>query len=65
MLECRLLQFKTVHVGLRSCGIQTFEVLRYEADKYVVRGPEEVAEEEKVTITVDLFGAVLNTSGLQ
>jgi hypothetical protein len=63
MLECRLLQFKTVHVGLRSCGIQTFEVLRYEADKYVVRGAEEVAQEEKVTMKVDPFGVVLNTYG--
>jgi hypothetical protein len=36
----------TAYVGVRGCGV--FEVLRHEADnKYVVCGPENVAEEKE------------------
>jgi hypothetical protein len=36
----------TAYVGVRGCGV--FEVLRHEADnKYVVCGPDKVAEERK------------------
>jgi hypothetical protein len=49
-----LIQFKTVYVSLQLQGyVCGFEALRYEADRYVVRGPNEDAEEKKITMKVD------------
>jgi hypothetical protein len=50
-LERGLLQCKTSYVGLSNHGL--FEVLRYEGDKYVVRGPYNVAEAGRQTLRVD------------
>jgi hypothetical protein len=62
MLECRLLECKTAYVGLLGLGI--FEVLRHEADnKYVVRGPNNVAEERKVTMIVDAAAITIQPYG--
>jgi hypothetical protein len=58
-----LLNCKTAYVRLRGHGIKLFEVLRYEADKYVVLGPSEVAEERKLTMKVDAADIAIQPHG--
>jgi hypothetical protein len=62
-LECKLLQCKIQYVVLGGRGVKLFEVLRYEQDKYVVRGPSEVAEERKETMRVDAADVAIQPYG--
>jgi hypothetical protein len=38
---------------LQGYGLKLFQVLYYKEDKFVVRGPKEVADERKETLIVD------------
>jgi hypothetical protein len=60
-LERGLLQCKTSYVRLSNRGL--FEVLRYEGDKYVVRGPYNVAEAGRQTLRVDEADARMQLYG--
>lgn len=64
-LERRLLQCKAAYVGVWGYGIQIFEVISYEADKYVVRGPvdSQSAHEEMVTMEFDAADVTIQPYG--
>jgi hypothetical protein len=51
------------NVALRGYKLKLFQVLHHEEDKYVVRGPNEVAEERKVTLRVDETDVTIQPHG--